>query len=453
MNRNARITVRIPEKRKQLLIQWAKDNNCTISDVINNLIDNQFHKENRHKRYIKKRKVNKMNDTNNSYIDVKLRNCDNAIGKKISIDLTLDVDLTSVINENLTEKELSQAITEIVKDKVEEKISSEYKTHKKTTKQQDLPHCEGGKTQSLCIINNKLANNINTVMAKGFEGMNINVADKKSKKAIYTACIIALNDKNVKLSSQISNYEMSIYNAIATYTMHYGIEKPITLENIYRIMVGDNGYTTPSRQQIKQIKQFIDKMRVHLTRIDCTNEVKAYKKTHLASQYDGLHISGTNERFYYDTYLLAASWVTAVSGRNEVTALKLFEKPVLLSYAEISGQILNIPSYLLDTKRILSNTSKNLIIRDCLLRRIATMKGTNNMKQQNIRLHSYTKNGKHKLGLYEQVTQNPRIDTKESDLIRKSVVKYLDYWKDCKYITGYEFLKDGRTISSIKIML
>ncbi len=59
MNRNARITVRIPEKRKQLLMQWAKDNDCTISDVINNLIDNQFHKENRHKRYIRKKKGDK----------------------------------------------------------------------------------------------------------------------------------------------------------------------------------------------------------------------------------------------------------------------------------------------------------------------------------------------------------------------------------------------------------
>lgn len=393
-----------------------------------------------------------MNNTNdNPYIkefDVKLSNGDKPVNKKILIDLT------PVINdENLTKKEINEAIVSIIKDKVEEEMSSEYKTHRKTTKEHNLPRCEGGKTQSLCIINNKLANNINAVMAKGFDGMNINVADKKSKKAIYTACIIALNDKNVKLSSQISTYEMSIYNAIATYTMHYGIEKPITLENIYRIMVGDNGYTTPSKQQIKHIKQFIDKMRFHIAKIDCTNEVKAYKKTHLASQYDGLYISGTNERFYYDTYLLAASWVTAVSGRNEVVALKLLEKPVLLSYAEISGQILNIPSYLLDTKRILSNTSKNLIIRDCLLRRIATMKGTNNMKQQNIKLHSYTKNGEHKLGLYEQVTQNPNIDKKESELIRKSVIKYLDYWKECKYITEYEFLKEGRVISSIKITL
>ncbi len=48
MYRNTRITVRIPESRKQLLEQWAKDNNCTVSDLINNLIENRLRREKRH---------------------------------------------------------------------------------------------------------------------------------------------------------------------------------------------------------------------------------------------------------------------------------------------------------------------------------------------------------------------------------------------------------------------
>ena len=50
MNRNARITVRIPQSRKKILEQWAKDEDCTISDLINNLIENHLHKK---KRYIR----------------------------------------------------------------------------------------------------------------------------------------------------------------------------------------------------------------------------------------------------------------------------------------------------------------------------------------------------------------------------------------------------------------
>ena len=48
MYRNTRITVRIPESRKRLLEQWAKDDNCTVSDLINNLIENRLRREKRH---------------------------------------------------------------------------------------------------------------------------------------------------------------------------------------------------------------------------------------------------------------------------------------------------------------------------------------------------------------------------------------------------------------------
>lgn len=48
MQRNTRITVRIPESRKNLLEEWAKDDNCTVSDLINNLIENRLRREKRH---------------------------------------------------------------------------------------------------------------------------------------------------------------------------------------------------------------------------------------------------------------------------------------------------------------------------------------------------------------------------------------------------------------------
>lgn len=48
LKRDALIAVRIPESRKKLLEQWAKENNCTLSDLINNLIENRLHREKRH---------------------------------------------------------------------------------------------------------------------------------------------------------------------------------------------------------------------------------------------------------------------------------------------------------------------------------------------------------------------------------------------------------------------
>ena len=125
----------------------------------------------------------------------------------------------------------------------------------------------------------------------------------------------------------------------------------------------------------------------------------------------------------------------------------------MLEYSKISGQILNIPSYLLDTKHIQQNTERNLILKDYLLRRIEGMKGNNNLNQNIISLHSYQKNGKYKQGLYEQVMQQAEISRKDSEILRKAAVKYLDYWKECNYIKDYQFEKKGRTVSGIKIEL
>lgn len=314
----------------------------------------------------------------------------------------------------------------------------------------NLPRCTSVKTDSLYIPVTKLSKNINKVVAAGLEGVILDVGSKNSDKKIYTNCIISFDNNKANLSKQISRYDTLVYNAIATYADYCDADRLITLENIYRIMVGDKGNSSPSKEHLKRIKESIDKMRVCLVKIDCTDEVKAYKKTNMTNDNKSLQ-TNIDGKFYYDTYLLAGSWVSAVIKGKEVNALHLMEIPVMLSYAKISGQILNIPSYLLDTKHILSNTEKNLIIKDCLLRRIAGMKNENGLTQKTISLNSYQKNGKYRQGLYEQVTQTKEISKKEAGIIRTSASKFLDYWKQVGYIKDYEFKKEGQSFSSIKI--
>lgn len=335
-------------------------------------------------------------------------------------------------------------------DNTNKKVFDKVAKQSMNTLLKNLPRCTSVKTESLYIPVTKLSKNINKVVQAGLEGVILDVGSKNSDKKIYTNCIISFDNNKANLSKQISRYDTLVYNAIATYADYCDTDRLITLENIYRIMVGDKGNSSPSKEHLKRIKESIDKMRVCLVKIDCTDEVKAYKKTNMTNDNKSLQ-TNIDGKFYYDTYLLAGSWVSAVINGNEVNALHLMEIPVMLSYAKISGQVLNIPSYLLDTKHILSNTEKNLIIKDCLLRRIAGMKNENGLTQKTISLHSYQKNGKHVQGLYEQVTQNPELNRKETEIIRKVTAKYLDYWKECNYIKDYKFEKNGRTVSSIKI--
>ena len=345
----------------------------------------------------------------------------------------------------LNDSTLSPFIKNIDK-KVFDKVAKE----SMNTMLKNLPRCTSVKTDSLYIPVTKLSRNINRVVEAGLNGVIIDVGSKNSDKKIYTNCIISFDSANTNLSKKINRYDTLVYNAIATYADYCGTDKLITLDNIYRIMVGDSGNATPSKEHIKRIKQSIDKMRVYIVKIDCTNEVKAYNKKHLAYQYNGLQVSDDG-KFYYDTYLLACEWVSAVTNRNEVHALHLLKEPVMLSYAKISGQILNIPSYLLDTKHIQPNTERNLIIKDCLIQRIAGMKNQNSLTQKTISLNSYSKMGLQKQGLYEQVTQQSEISKKDASTIREVAVKYLEYWKEIGYIKDYLLEKKGKSFSSIKI--
>lgn len=315
-----------------------------------------------------------------------------------------------------------------------------------------LQRCNNEKPENLYIPTSKLTRNLNTIIDAGMRGVSLNVASSESQQPMHTNCIISFDDDKTNLSKKTTPFDTLVYNAIATYAEHFGADKLITLENIYRIMVGDSGSATPSKQQVEKIKQSIDKMRVYTIKIDCTDEVTAYKKSHLAEECDQLR-ENKEGKFFFDTYLLACEWISAVSNRNEITALHLLRKPVMLEYSKISGQILNIPSYLLDTKHIQQNTERNLILKDYLLRRIEGMKGNNNLNQNIISLHSYQKNGKYKQGLYEQVMQQDEISRKDSEILRKAAVKYLDYWKECNYIKDYQFEKKGRAVSGIRIEL
>lgn len=313
-----------------------------------------------------------------------------------------------------------------------------------------LPRCKQVKTESLYIPNNKLARNINEVIKAGDDGVIVDITNKSTNQKIYTNCIISFDNEKTHLSNKIDQYDTLVYNAIASIAEYNGTENLITLENIYRVMIGDETSATPSEKHLERIKQSIDKMRVYLIKIDCTDEVNAYKKAHLINESDSLK-TDFNGKFFFDTYLLACEWVVATSSRYQVNALHLIKKPVMLDYAKISGQILNIPSYLLNTKHIQANTERNLILKDYLLRRIEGMKGENNLTQNNISLISYTRAGKHHKGLYEIVTGKAEVSRRDAGLIRESTAKYLDFWKGLGYIKGYTIEKKGRSFHNIKI--
>ena len=161
-----------------------------------------------------------------------------------------------------------------------------------------LPRCKQVKTESLYIPNNKLARNINEVIKAGDDGVIVDITNKSTNQKIYTNCIISFDNEKTHLSNKIDQYDTLVYNAIASIAEYNGTENLITLENIYRVMIGDETSATPSEKHLERIKQSIDKMRVYLIKIDCTDEVNAYKKAHLINESDSLK-TDFNGKFIY----------------------------------------------------------------------------------------------------------------------------------------------------------
>ncbi len=327
---------------------------------------------------------------------------------------------------------------------------------KKQALAKKLPYFKGIIPKNYLIPNNKIIQKLSQIMEAREKGRNLLVSTKKSKKPIIAHCLIAFDQKSVNLNAKITEFDLIVYNAIISIIEAGGTDTLMTPENIHRVMTGEKDSATPSKHQVNEVIKSIDKMRFCRAIIDCTEEVLAYNKSQAIAEYDSLEFkkrANGEFRYLFDTYLLASQWCIAACGNDEVRVLKLLSKPVLAEYAKISGQILNIPSYLLNTKHIQANTQKNIILKDYLLRRIEQMKGNNSLEQKNISLISYKRGNEFHKGLYEIVTGKCEIEMVEAKRIRQAADKYLAYWKDCKYIKDYAFEKTGRSFSSINILL
>lgn len=56
LKRDALVTVRLPSRYKAKLEQWAERDDCSISDIINNLICNKIRREKNHEKKLKNQK-------------------------------------------------------------------------------------------------------------------------------------------------------------------------------------------------------------------------------------------------------------------------------------------------------------------------------------------------------------------------------------------------------------
>lgn len=337
-------------------------------------------------------------------------------------------------------------------------VAIEYLPHEEETAVDPLPILRSIAPIKHVIPNNKITN----ALSAGHIGFSENLEDffpvrvskESAKTPVISNIMVAYDGDKVQLSSRrpFTEYDRNVYNAVVSLYVHGDPQHVMTPAMIYRAMTGLPEASNPSPQQIGAVTKSIDKMRFIRVRIDCTEELK-----HRRAQLNGVPIVNG----MVDTYLLNADGAQVTAGGHTIEAYRINRPPVLYEYSRATKQVLTVPSDLLAIKEaddkgvynsLISNNESRIQIKGYLLRRIEGMKGKNGLDNDVISLLSYDRGEKHHPGLYE-IAGKPEPSTKEATHIRNYVSSVLNFWKAERYIKGFDYVRTGKAITGVRIIL
>ena len=280
--------------------------------------------------------------------------------------------------------------------------------------------------QNYIIPNNRLINK----MVKGEVPYNkefkLRINKEAAKKKILTKVSLNYDDSNIQIydkDRRFTPYDRTVHNAVCS--LFEAGNTNFTPEQVYRAMNGldDQQYVSP--QSVGAITRSLDKQRRIYAKVDYTNEAKAYRKDVRSC--------------IVEDHILSAKKITLEAGGHKVTGYKLNNKPILYEYAQLTGQVLTVPSKLLNTKDVIRSTEDVIIIREYLIRRIEVMK--KNKDQSNRILLER---------VYEELNE-PEPTKETSRKVRNIIDALLKKYVTEKYIKDYKYFKEGRAFKGIEI--
>jgi len=283
--------------------------------------------------------------------------------------------------------------------------------------------------------NTKLSNE----MTKGADMINsekfeLLVSKVSAKKEICTTVKLTYDDKYVTLSSRrkFTPYDREVHDAVVT--LYVAGNVWFTSEMVYRAMNGMTESEKVSPQAVAAVTKSIDKARFIAVEIDFSQEAKAYNKSY--------------DKAKYESYLLACNKTIVLAGGKKKEGYKLLDAPILYRYAQVSGQIINVPIKLLQTKEGVRSTDEVIVIRGYLIRQIEGIKSMSFKRSNNIVFDGiYTE-----LGVSTE-SHDPTAYKNKTRTLRKHVDSILTEWIKQDYIKRYNPYKVGKTIKGISITL
>ena len=301
------------------------------------------------------------------------------------------------------------------------------------TQGDELPKQDGDKPMWRHDPITKLAQNLSNPDIYDELGILLNVsgkADRIKKRTVQTAVSLQYigDDDDVTLSRPISEFDLLVFEGCISQ-----IAAGRTMFTATDVFESATGGKNPSKKQLNEFTESIDRMRFNKLTIDMTQEAEAHN---LVDPETG----EPWKSWKVETLLLPADKITMKSpnGRT-VEGYVSTKEPVVFTHARMTKQMVSYPKHYLETKDAGSNTPTNLIIRSYLLKRIL-------QAQKNPRMKPTIK--------YSTIYEKAGVD-KNNRTVRKRANDYIEgllkIWVEMKLISGYKIETENRQISKVTV--
>lgn len=311
--------------------------------------------------------------------------------------------------------------------------------------------------------NNKLMTALTTGEIINAGAMNLAVMPNDG----ITTYVMATYDIDKEMAPfNLSPFERTVMDAVCSIYRQAkldGDDMPImTPTSIYKAMPGAGARVSESTQE--KIAAAVTKMRHIFVTLDASSELLKLKKIK------------PGEKYTKETNMLLAEEHTYRRQNGTISiGWQLFQKPVAYEYAEITGQIVNVPAKVMQIEGVKKETGEpdgvpyklNENRRELLaylVRRVAVIKNAHNRA---LEVANWKKNREAGKSWQDFMTQNPVILYESAfeaagvdNLQNRHTVKdckdfcrlVFDYWKAIDYIPAYGEVKEGRTARGLKIL-
>jgi hypothetical protein len=263
----------------------------------------------------------------------------------------------------------------------------------------------------------------------------------KNKKIKVVLQSFYMDEKKI-LPTTTNEYDRNVFNAVCT-LIEAG-NTTIIPSLVFETMTGKKGRNPKAYDKI--IKS-IEKMSTTRITLNYENQLNAWKKTN--PNFDSDQITGV----FRQVYLLPVEETVVVIGNHNVSGYELIKVPELYTYAKWQGQIASYPNYLL--KDTLSNTDRNIVLKNYLLERIVRAKNKSKTTSADLTIKIDTLFNLCNIDDQNTVDNKNPIQIKEKEKVYRnrlniSAKKCLDALVKKSFIKSWTTIKSGKRLIAYK---